>query len=264
MNLRDICFEIEAIAGEAGSFIMSEAQAFDIGTAERKGFNDFVTHVDRGAEKMLVERLGKLIPEAGFLVEENTSSKKGRRYTWVVDPLDGTTNFIHGIHPFAISIGLMEDDDIIAGVVQEASGEETFTAWKGGGAWLNGKKINVSKADKPSLSLIATGFPYKDFSRLDSYLKCLGWLLNNTHGVRRMGSAAIDLAYVACGRYEVFFEYGLNPWDVAAGTVLVREAGGVVSDFSGNRNSISGLEFLASNEAVYPEILEIISTFMVK
>lgn len=264
MNLKEICNSIESIARETGSFIMSEAEGFDIGSAERKGFNDFVTHVDRGAEKKLVEKLGKLIPEAGFLVEENTSSKTGRKYTWVVDPLDGTTNFIHGIHPYAVSIGLMEHDEIIAGVVHEASGEETFTAWKDGGAWLNGKKIAVSEADKSSLSLIATGFPYKDFSRLDAYLKCLGWLLNNTHGVRRMGAASVDMAYVACGKYEVFFEYGLNPWDVAAGIILIREAGGIVSDFSGKQNNLKGLEILASNRAVYPEILEIISTFMVK
>jgi myo-inositol-1(or 4)-monophosphatase len=264
MNLSEICKGIESIARETGNFIMSETEGFDIGSAERKGFNDYVTHVDRGAEKMLVEKLGKLIPEAGFLVEENTSSKKGVKYTWVVDPLDGTTNFIHGIHPYAISIGLMEHDEIIAGVVHEAAGEETFTAWKEGGAWLNGKKIVVSGADKASLSLIATGFPYKDFTRLDRYLKCLGWLLNNTHGVRRMGAASVDLAYVACGRYEVFFEYGLNPWDVAAGIILIREAGGIVSDYSGKQDNLTGLEILASNRAVYPEILEIISTFMAK
>jgi len=211
---------------------------------------------------MLIEKLGRLIPEAGFIAEENTSSKKGEEYVWVIDPLDGTTNFIHGIHPFAISIGLMRKNEIVAGVVYEASGNETFTAWKDGGAWLNGNRINVSKADKLSQSLIATGFPYKDFSRIDNYFECLNWMFRNTHGVRRLGSAAIDLAYVACGRYEVFFEYSLNPWDIAAGTLLVREAGGVVSDFSGNGENLNGSEIIASNGAVYPEILEIISNFM--
>jgi myo-inositol-1(or 4)-monophosphatase len=262
MNLPELCKEIEKAAVETGRFIMSEAEGFDIGKAERKGFNDFVTHVDRGSEKMLVEKLGRLLPEAGFIVEENTISKKGTGYTWVIDPLDGTTNFVHGIHPYAVSIGLMYKDDVVAGVVHEASGSETFTAWKGGGAWLNGKRICVSRADKASLSLIATGFPYKDFSQLDNYLACFNWMLRNTHGVRRMGSAAIDMAYVACGRYETFFEYSLYPWDVAAGTLLVREAGGVVSDFSGNMENITGEEIIASNNAVYPEILEIISKFM--
>jgi myo-inositol-1(or 4)-monophosphatase len=264
MNLPELCKEIEKAAKETGHFIMSEAEGFDIEKAERKGFNNFVTHVDRGSERMLVEKLGELIPEAGFIVEENTISKKSTGYVWVVDPLDGTTNFVHGIHPYAVSIGLMHKGEIVAGVVHEASGSETFTAWKGGGAWLNGKRINVSKADKASLSLIATGFPYKDFSQLDNYLACFNWMLRNTHGVRRMGSAAIDMAYVACGRYEVFFEYSLNPWDVAAGTLLVREAGGVVSDFSGSRDNITGAEIIASNKAVYPEILEIISNFMHK
>ena len=264
MDLKELCGEIEIIARETGVFIKSETKGFDISGTEKKGFNDFVTHVDRGAEKMLVKKLGNLVPGAGFLVEENTSSKKGKKYTWVVDPLDGTTNFIHGIHPFAISIGLMDEDDVIAGVIHEASGEETYTAWKDGGAWLNGRKITVSKTAELSHSLIATGFPYKDFSRLDNYLKCLGWLVQNTHGVRRMGSASIDLANVACGRYEVYFEYGLNPWDVAAGAILVREAGGFFSDFSGDKTNLSGKEIIASNEAVFQEILQIISTFIKK
>jgi myo-inositol-1(or 4)-monophosphatase len=264
MNLTDLTLAIEEVAIEAGNFIMTEARRFDISTTEMKGTNDFVTHVDRGAEKLIVSKLSKLIPSAGFLVEENTSGAKGERYCWVVDPLDGTTNFIHGIHPHAVSIALTDGDEIVAGVVHEAAGRETFTAWKGGGAWLNGERIRVSEVPLMSGSFVATGFPYKDFSRLPPYLECLSYMLRNTTGVRRMGSASIDLAYVACGRFEIFFEYGLNPWDVAAGSLLVMEAGGVISDFSGNQSKVSGHEIIASNAAVYPEILKIISNFMVK
>lgn len=264
MNLKQICIDIEEIASEAGRFIMHESERFDIGSTEMKGLNDFVTYVDRGAEKLLVERLGKLIPSAGFLVEENTSTARGEKYCWVVDPLDGTTNFIHRIYPFALSIALTENDETIAGVVFEASGKETFTAWKGGGAWLNGKRIHVSSVSSSSRSFIATGFPYKDFSRLTQYLECLNFLLKNTTGVRRMGSASIDLSYVACGRFDLFFEYGLNPWDIAAGRLLVKEAGGIISDFSGRQENVTGAEIIGANASVYQELLKIISNFMLK
>jgi myo-inositol-1(or 4)-monophosphatase len=264
MNFRDICFETEIAAKETGVFIMRESRGFDIRKAENKGLHDFVSYVDKGAEKMLVEKLSRILPEAGFITEEGTSSKKGEKYCWVIDPLDGTTNFVHGIHPFAISIALMEYDEVVAGVVYEAGGKERFKAWKNGGTWLNNKRVYVSKATKLSDSLVATGFPYKEFNRLEAYMDCLTWFCRNTHGVRRLGSAAIDLAYVACGRFETFFEYGLSRWDIAAGMLLVREAGGKVSDFSGNENDIDGREIVASNLNVYSEVQKIVSKFMIK
>ncbi|MGD0582791.1 MAG: inositol monophosphatase family protein [Bacteroidales bacterium] len=264
MNLTDISQAIEEIAVEAGNYIRAEAEGFDPSTTEMKGLNDFVTHVDKGSEELLVAKLGKLIPSAGFLVEENTSSASGDRYTWVVDPLDGTTNFIHGVHPFAMSIALSDRGEIVAGVVYEAAGRETFKTWKGGGAFLNGRRIHVSEISEATKSLIATGFPYTDFTRLSSYLGCLGYMMKNTTGVRRMGSASIDLAYVACGRFDLFFEYGLKPWDVAAGSLLVNEAGGIVSDFLGDRSKVDGKEIVASNAGIYPEMLKIISNFMSK
>jgi myo-inositol-1(or 4)-monophosphatase len=262
MELKDLCREIEIVARQTGRFIMKESRRFDIARIESKGPNDFVSYVDRGAEEMLVENLGRLIPEAGFYTEEGTSAKAGTRYCWVVDPLDGTTNFLHGVHPFSISIALKEFDELIAGVVYEAGGMETFTAWGNGGAWLNGNKIRVSRTINLSNSLVATGFPYNDFTRLPSYLICLEHVMRNSHGVRRMGSAAIDLAYVACGRFDAFFEYGLNPWDVAAGILLIREAGGRVSDFSGNEKDVTGKEIIAANNLVYSEFFEIVSNFM--
>jgi myo-inositol-1(or 4)-monophosphatase len=262
MDLKDLCREIEIIAKQTAEYIMKESLCFDISIVERKGLNDFVSYVDLGAEKMLVGNLGRLLPEAGFNVEESTSVKKGTRYCWIVDPLDGTTNFLHGVHPFSVSIALKEYDEIVAGVVYEAGGMESFTGWKNGGAWLNGKRIKVSKAQKLSDSLVATGFPFKDFTRLSSYLKCLEHMMRNTHGVRRMGSASVDLAYVACGRFDAFFEYGLNLWDVAAGILLLREAGGRISDFSGNEKDVSGIEIIAANNLMYSEFLEIVSNFM--
>lgn len=261
-NLKSLCAEIEGAARKAAEFIIKESITFNINDTESKGLNNFVTYIDKGSEKMLIEKLAPLIPEAGFIAEEGTTVKKGLRYNWIIDPLDGTTNFLHGVRPYAISIGLMEDDEIIAGVVHEVGGNETFTAWKNGGAWLNGKRIHVSATPKLSGSLAATGFPYNLFDRLTRYMDLLTYLVKNTHGVRRLGSASIDLAYVACGRFDLFFEYDLKIWDIAAGMILVREAGGRFSDFSGNMTGLSGDETIASNSLIYYEILEIIGNFM--
>jgi myo-inositol-1(or 4)-monophosphatase len=262
IDIKDLCAEIEAAAREAGTFIMKESERFDIRSTEIKGINNFVTYVDKGSERMLIEKLGPLIPEAGFIAEEGTCVKKGEKYNWIIDPLDGTTNFLHGVHPFAVSIGLMENNEVIAGVVHEPGAKETFTAWKGGGAWLNGKRIHVSNVEVLSGALAATGFPYNLFDRLDPYMELLKYLVKNTHGVRRLGSAAIDIAYVACGRYDLFFEYDLKIWDIAAGMLILREAGGRFSNFSGKMTGLDGSETLASNALIYNEILKIVQNFM--
>lgn len=262
IDLKNICLEMEKAARETSEFILKESKSFDISKTEYKGLNNFVSYVDKNSERMLVERLSRLLPEAGFNTEEGTIEKTGLKYCWVIDPLDGTTNFMHGLHPFSISLGLTENAEPVAGVVYEVGGEESFMAWKGGGAWLNGRPIHVSEAARLADSLIATGFPYSDFDRLDNYMKSLTYFCKHTHGIRRMGSAAIDLAYVACGRYEVFYEYALHPWDIAAGIVIVREAGGKISDFSGVEENLSGKEILAANSKVYKEMLDIVSKFM--
>ena len=264
MNLKDICREIEQAALEAGKFIRQEAEVFDINFTERKGLNDFVSYVDKGAEKLLVERLSLILPEAGFITEEGTSTKVGVRYCWVIDPLDGTTNFLHGFYPYAVSIGLKDYDDVIAGVVYEIGKNELFTAWKDGGAWLNGRPVFVSKVSTLADSLIATGLPYSDFHRLDPYMESLTYLCRHSLGIRRLGSAATDLAYVACGRFEGFYEYGLHPWDIAAGIILVREAGGCVSDFSGNEKNLGGDEIVASSGLVFSEFLQSVNKFIFK
>lgn len=262
IDLGKICLEVEKAARETGAFILKESESFDITLTESKGLNDFVSYVDKGSEKMLVERLSQLLPEAGFKTEEGTIEKTGIRYCWVIDPLDGTTNFLHNLSPFAISIALMEYDEVLAGVVYVIRENEMFTAWKGAGAWLNDKRIYVSTASRISDCLIATGFPYSDFSRIDNYMNCFTYFCKNSHGVRRLGSAATDIAYIACGRFEVFYEYGLHPWDIAAGIIILREAGGRISDFSGNEKNLTGDEIVASNGAVYPELLEIVRKFM--
>lgn len=262
MDLKDVCARAEKAVKETGEFILGESHTFDINRVETKGLNDFVSYVDKGAEKMLIEKLSHLVPGAGFIAEEGTPAKRGRRYNWVIDPLDGTTNFLHGLHPFAISVALADMDEMVAGVVYEPGGNETFIAWKNGGTWLNGRRIYVSGVHLLSGSLVATGFPYSQFERLPPYMKLLTYLVQHTHGVRRLGSASVDLAYVACGRFDLFFEYDLKPWDIAAGMLLVREAGGLVSDFSGNMRALTGNEIIAANSHVYREILEIIGNFM--
>lgn len=261
-DLKSLTGEIEKIAREAGSFIRKEVTRFDTSKVEIKGLNNFVSYVDKSAEQIIIKRLTGLLPDAGFQAEEGTLKTDGKRYMWVIDPLDGTTNFIHGCPPFAVSIGLKEYGEEIAGVVYEITANEMFTGWKDGGAWLNGNRIHVSPVTKLSESLIATGFPYSDFSRIDKYIELFRWFLGNSHGVRRLGSAAADIVYIACGRFEGFYEYGLYPWDIAAATIILREAGGKVSDFSGNEKNLTGSEIIAASEAVFQEMLEIINNFM--
>jgi len=252
---KKICGQMIEIAREAGEFIRESRMKLKSSDIEVKGLHNFVTYVDKQSEIMIVERLKDLIKEAGYVVEENTISGLAEKYNWIVDPLDGTTNFIHDLPCFSVSIALMEDKRIVAGVVYEINQDECFYAWEGGGAWLNGNAIRVSGAISLKDSLIATGFPYYDYERLEAYMKLFTWCIKHTHGVRRIGSAAVDLAYVACGRFDGFFEYSLNAWDVAAGALLVKEAGGCVSDFSAGDNYIFGKEIVASNSIVFSEFI---------
>jgi myo-inositol-1(or 4)-monophosphatase len=257
-----ICRQVCDIAIRTGAYIRSDVDKLKNDDIRLKGHNDFVTVVDTTSERLLTEALTRVLPEAGFIVEEGTASKKGARYNWVVDPLDGTTNFIHAIPVFAVSIALLDGDATVAGVVYDVMRGECFYAWHDGGAYLNGAPIHVSPAPHLSDALLATGFPYSDFSHMDKYLQLLGFLMGNCHGIRRMGSAAIDLAYVACGRFEGFFEYGLHPWDVAAGTLIVKEAGGSISDFRGGEDYLFGREIIAANEGVFRELQEIVSHYL--
>jgi myo-inositol-1(or 4)-monophosphatase len=254
--------KVADIARKAGAFIMAERDNFSASKVEVKGRNDFVSYVDKGAERIIVDELKQLLPEAAFVAEEGTEAREDARYRWVIDPLDGTTNFIHGMPFFAVSIALIDGDDPVVGVVYELNRDEMFTAWKGGGAWLNGKRISVSETTDVSASLIGTGFPYYDYARLDGYIELFRHLMQFSRGIRRPGSAATDLAYVACGRFDAFYEYGLSPWDVAAGILLVTEAGGSVTDFSGGKDFLFGREIVSGNSLVQKEMLGLVRKFM--
>lgn len=258
MDLLNITHKVVDLAKEIGEFIRIERKTFSYTKVEIKGLNDLVSYVDKTSEQKLVEKLSLILPEAGFIVEENTKSGT-KDYNWIVDPLDGTTNFIHGIPCYAISIALEHQGDIIVGVVYEVAQNECFYAYKNGGAFLNGTKISVSERNKLSDSLIATGFPIYNFSRLDNYIKTLTYLMKNTHGLRRIGAAAADLCYLACGRVDAFFEYNLNAWDVAAGGLIVKEAGGTVSDFTKSNDWLFGKEIVATNSLLQHTMEEIVS-----
>jgi myo-inositol-1(or 4)-monophosphatase len=229
---------------------------------EAKGHNDFVSHVDRTSERMIVDALRTLLPDAGFITEEGTARMDHRPLKWVIDPLDGTTNFIHGVPFFAVSIGLVDGINPILGVVHELGRMETFTATAGGGAYMNGSPIHVSQSPTVAQSLLGTGFPYTDFGQMERYLDLFRHLMQHSRGLRRPGSAATDLAYVACGRFDGFFEYGLSPWDVAAGACLVREAGGTVTDFAGGDTYINGRQIVAANALTHGELRSTVARFM--
>ena len=264
MDLEYITKEVCKLTKEVGAFILNEKGKLKSNAVEVKGLNDFVTHVDKTSEKMLIQRLAELIPESGFIAEENTSDKKGEHYNWVIDPLDGTTNFIHSVPCFCISIGLLRDNKLVLGVVHELNFDECFYAWENSDAFMNGKKIEVSKTSKLKDALLATGFPYYDYSRLDEYMELFKYFMKHTHGVRRLGSAAADLAYVACGRFEGFYEYCLKPWDVAAGAFIVQQAGGKVTDFSGGDGYLFNQEIVSGNNLMFDEMLDVVKLFFDK
>ncbi len=260
MNLEKLCDEVITLSKSVGAFIKQEAATFSSEKIEYKGVNDMVSYVDKTAEEMIVTHLSKLLPEAGFIAEEGTSTKKGEVYNWIIDPLDGTTNFIHGIPTYAVSIALQKDAEIVLGVIYEVVRDECFYAWENSGAYLNGKQISVSKTTALKDSLVATGFPYYDFDKQEAYMEVFKDMMRSCHGLRRIGSAATDLAYTACGRFDAYFEYNLKPWDIAAGIIIVKQAGGDVINFKGGINVIDAYEIVATNGHITDEIMTIIKT----
>jgi myo-inositol-1(or 4)-monophosphatase len=261
MNYSGLTESVIELSKTTGAFLKSKMGMLHEGMIETKGQMDFVTDIDKQSEKILLDGLARLIPEAGFIAEEGTYTHKGERFNWIVDPIDGTTNFIHGAYPFSISIALMEQDELVIGVIYEPIHDECFSAFKDGPARLNGKTIHTSTRETLSRSLIATGFPYTDFTMLDAYMESLRDLMGCTHGVRRLGSAAMDLAYLACGRYDGFWEYHLKPWDIAAGTIIIRQAGGMVCDFYGGQDFLFGKTYVATNGLIQDEFLNVLSKY---
>lgn len=235
IDLAVILENAKPIVRETGVWIQSMVNNIGESDIQYKGTNDLVSFVDQTAEARLKEGLSAIFPEAGFVAEESASdySEVGDGYYWVIDPLDGTTNFLHRLPIYAVSVGLIYQKQPILGLIYEPNRDELFYAAKGHGAYLNEQVIQVSQQAFMNKSLLATGFPYYDFSYQDRYLALLKELMRTSHGLRRMGAAAIDLAYTACGRFEGFFEANLKPWDVAAGKIIIEEAGGHVTNFSG-------------------------------
>jgi myo-inositol-1(or 4)-monophosphatase len=258
MDLQHMTAEVNALVTRVAGYISEQRKSFSNDEVSDKGVNQLVSYVDVEAEKQLVTGLSEIFPDAGFITEEETSVKGRAEYNWIIDPLDGTTNFIHNLPVYSISVGLAKHKELLIGVVYEIGRSELFTAWQGGGAWCNGERIKVSAESALNKSLLATGFPYYDYVHMNAYLDTLKHLMKRTHGLRRMGSAAVDLAYVACGRFEGFFEYGLHAWDVAAGCLLVKEAGGKVSDFKAGDEYLFGDTIIASNTELYGELSKII------
>jgi len=259
MNLELISMQVSNLARDIGSFILSERHKINEDNIKVKGLHNLVTYVDTTSEERLTDGLSRIIPTAGFIVEEETIDKKDEHFNWIIDPLDGTTNYIHGIPVYSISIALMEDNEIVLGVVYEVNSRECFYAYKNGGAFLNKIPIKVSENDKMENALMATGFPYYDYKWLDAYIEAFKYFMKNSRGIRRLGSAAVDLAYVACGRFDGFYEYGLHAWDVAAGSFIIQQAGGKVTDFKGGDDFIFGKEIIAGNDHLFDELKNIIA-----
>lgn len=244
------------IVRETGRWIQSMVDDISETDIQCKGTNDLVSYVDQQAENRLKTGLSQIFPDAGFIAEESATGQEeiGDGFYWVIDPLDGTTNFLHRLPVYAVSVGLIFNKQPVLGMIYEPNRDELFYACRGGGAYLNGKPIRVSSTGALGKSLLATGFPYYDFSYQDRYLALLKSLMQKSHGLRRMGAAAIDLAYTACGRFEGFFEANLKPWDVAAGKIIIEEAGGRVTNFSGGEDVIFSGEIIGAGP-IFEEFL---------
>ncbi len=245
-----------AAALDAGRLIRFEAGAVSAGRVRAKGTNDFVTDVDERAQAVILSHVRAAFPGHAVLAEEDESAdiRPAAGWQWIVDPIDGTTNFTHGVPPYAVSIALQYDARPEVGVVYDVSRDELFTALRGDGARANGRPIRVSTTDRLADALLTTGFPYRSFAHVDAYLQVLRSFFETSRGVRRPGSASVDLAWVAAGRFDGFFELGLSPWDVAAGRLLVEEAGGRVTDFSGSGDPVFSGQTLASNGRIHADL----------
>ena len=254
---RELRAAIDA-AEQAGELIRSMAGQIRSGDYRAKGINDLVTDVDLKAQNIITGLLLDRFPDYEILAEEDVEDDEGiepaKGHRWIIDPIDGTTNFMHGNPPYAVSIGLQREDEMVVAVVLDVPRTELFTAVKGQGTKANGKPVRVSETTTLRDSLMTTGFPYRRFKDIDAYLAVLRSVILEARGVRRPGSASVDLAFVACGRFDGFYESGLAPWDVAAGTLLVREAGGQVTTFEDDEDPIFSRQIVASNGRIHEEL----------
>lgn len=263
-NLDQLRDEVTGIVAKAGAYILDHFRRVSAHAIRDKGDNSLVSDVDEMAEQLLMSDLLSLIPDAGILAEETGNNMSNENLVWVIDPLDGTTNYLFGLPSFAVSVALVQQGKPLLGVIYDPVMNEMFSAHYGGSARLNGVEIQVSQRTSLHECLIAMGFPVSRHDQIPALLGCMEYFIHHTRGVRRWGSAALDLAHVACGRYDAFAEYGLSVWDIAAGVLIVECAGGKVSDLTGGNQHLQSGEILASSNAVYKEILQVTNDFFGK
>jgi myo-inositol-1(or 4)-monophosphatase len=243
-------------ARRAGSIINRAALDGSGLEVRSKRMNDFVTKVDHAAEEAIIDIVRKSYPDHAVLAEESGVTEGKTDYEWIIDPLDGTTNFIHGFPQYCVSIAIRHRGALAHGVIYDPTKNELFTASKGSGAFLNDRRIRVSKCLRLGDALVGTGFPFREMERIERYAGQLVNIMKNTAGIRRAGAAALDLAYVACGRLDAFWEMGLSPWDMAAGALMISEAGGLVGDLTGETGYLESGEIATSTPKIYPALLE--------
>ncbi|MGH8751771.1 MAG: inositol monophosphatase family protein [Burkholderiales bacterium] len=250
-------------ARRAGGIINRASLNLDVLTVKHKTFNDFVSEVDRAAEQAIIGVLKETYPEHAILAEESGTQGESD-YLWIIDPLDGTTNFLHGFPQYAVSIALRHKNILTHAVVYDPGRNELFTATRGRGAYLNDRRLRVSKRLKLADSLIGTGFPFRELKHFDAYLAMFRAITQNTAGVRRPGAASLDLAYVAAGRLDGFWEFGLSPWDIAAGALLIQESGGLIGDLEGNDSYLKNGDVVAGNPKIFGQLIKILAPHLPK
>ena len=251
-------------ARQAGDIINFASRDLGQLKIQTKSFNDFVSEVDQAAEKAIIDTLKSAYPDHGFLGEEGGDINETAENIWIIDPLDGTTNFLHSFPQYCVSIALQQKGVITQAVIYDPVHNDLFTATKGRGAFLNDKRIRVGSRIKLQEALISTGFPFREFSYLDTYMDMFKDMIKSTTGIRRPGSAALDLAYVAAGFSDGFFELNLSAWDIAAGALLVQEAGGIVGDFEGNESWLQTGNIVAANPKVFAQMLQVLDPHLTK
>ncbi len=245
-------------ARRAGNLIHRAADNLDHLTVTKKSHADYVSEVDRAAERIIIETLLDAYPNHAILAEESGAQGESE-YVWIIDPLDGTTNFLHGVPQYAVSIGLQHNGVLTQAVIYDPTSNDLFTASRGRGAFLNDRRLRVSKRKEMADALIGTGFPYTRFEHMDAYMAIFNDVMQKTAGLRRPGAASLDLAWTAAGRFDGFFETALKPWDIAAGCLLITEAGGIVTDLAGNQNFLTSGHLCAGNPHIHEQLLQIMA-----
>lgn len=261
MELDKLTNEVCKIAEKAANYLKVKRKDFDPEKIFEKNSHDYVSYVDQETEQLLIKELSALLPEAGFVTEEGQGEYKNESYCWVIDPLDGTTNFIHNIAPYCVSIALKKEDEILIGVVYEACADECFFAYRNGGAYLNGSRIHVSDTDAVDSCVLGLGLPYNATAYKPVVTHVMQTLYGKASSMRINGSAAMSMCYVACGRYDSWFEAFINSWDYSAGMLIVEEAGGKISNFYGQSLIWGEHHIVASNKHLHPYLIELLHPF---